>query len=106
MVPREGTDGGEEHLRQAWAEWYARTEHTTPAEPSETAEKKNLLSKTEKRRLRKKRKPTASPPIDRAPDKKGPPPPPPGAGGGDGGLDKGAVLTGLFQQALQALQGL
>ncbi|CAE7944711.1 unnamed protein product, partial [Symbiodinium sp. KB8] len=33
--------------------------------------------------------------------RRGPPRPRLGRGGGDGNLDKGAVLTGLFQQALQ-----
>ena len=63
------------------------------------------VSKTEKRKERQaradrhKKRRSSSPVVDRTEE-----PPGPGGSGPGGGVDKAALLTGLFQQALQTLR--
>ena len=66
-------------------------------------EKEAQSPRKKEKEERKKRKRSATPPVDRVPERKprppGPPPPPPG-----GGPDKAAALTALFEVAARALQ--
>ena len=105
------SEKAKEVSERLWSAYYSEhgSDKTVAAEPE--------LSKTEKRKARqaradalaeekqKKKKKNESPVVDRTAEPRPPGPPgPPPAGGGDGGMDKGAILSGLFQQALQALQ--
>lgn len=109
---------------QLWREYYRNQEPDAPVQPEKPKlqkapepETKKVQSKTEKRKERaargaeleraKKKKRESSPVIDRTADPKGPPGPkgpPPAGGGGSGDVDKGKILTGLFEQALRTLQ--
>ena len=69
---------------------------------SKTAKRKERQARADKRKRRRR---SSSPVVDRT-EEPGPkkPPPGPGLSGPGGGVDKAALLTGLFQEALKTLQ--